>query len=88
MRKLTPAQMQGISFRRVFSLKWNTCIAFHYQASGAITKEGVERLLEPEVWDDEEKTESYGHDKDHCFYQFTVAVVVYTRSRQPHSSME
>lgn len=88
MRKLTPAQMQGISFRRVFSLKWDTCIASHYQVSGAITKEGVERSPEPEVWEDEEKTASCGCDKDHCFCQSTVAVVAYTRSRQPHSSME
>lgn len=79
-----PGQMQGISVRRGLSHVLHP----HYQTLGGITKEGVERLLEPEVWEDEEKTESYGRDKDHCFYQLTVAVVVYTRSRQPHSSME
>lgn len=79
-----PGQMQGISVRRVLSHVLHP----HYQASGGIMKEGVERLLEPEVWEDEEKTEYYGRDKDHCFYQLTVAVVVYTRSRQPHSSTE
>lgn len=56
---------------------------------GGITKEEVDRLLEPEVWEDKKKvTASYGHDKDHCFYQLTVAVVLYTRSRQSQSSME